>query len=181
MSPSLNIKTIAAVSVLLLSTASALYSGRLYWHDSARNTQILHGELIKDDDPYLEKFSAAAFQSSKGDYKHSVQTYGQLLELKAKLKLSNAQLAPVQYNIGNNLFRAALVRRQNEDGSLADEARYDLAQAKIAYEQALKLDPAYGPAKLNLSLLNAILSAATPPTPDAQAGVELSNLPIGLP
>lgn len=177
-----NLNTMTMLGLLLLSTAGAVYSGMLYWQATQINHRLARGERIDADaSPVLQKFSAAAFQSRNGDYKHAVQTYGQLLELRSQYQLTDVALAPVQYNIGNNLFQSALVRRQNDDGSIADEARYDLAQAKIAYEQALRLNPDYGPAKFNLSLLNSILSEASQAAAQGQAGVELSNIPIGLP
>ena len=101
--------------------------------------QLLNaGQLVKDDAyPYLQKFTAAYDQGNKQDYKHAVQTYGQLLETKPTL----AEQASIQYNIGNNLFMFGLIRRVNDDGTLQDEARYAYTQAKMAYEQALRLDP----------------------------------------
>lgn len=177
-----SIKNLSAIALLALSTAGALYSGNIYWKQKNINERIRGGEIIKDDNfPYQEKYSSAYFQGSNGDFKHSVQTFSQLLDMKAKLKLSDSQLSPIQYNIGNNLFLSALARRQNDDGSLNDDSKNDLIQAKIAYEQSLRLDPELARAKFNLALLNSVLAEAPKSAPKEQAGVELSNLPIGLP
>lgn len=127
--------------------------------------------------PYLQKFAAAYDQGQKTDYKHAVQTYGQLLDTSP----SAAEQAKIQFNIGNNLFVFGLIRRINDDGTLQDDARYAYSQAKIAYEQALRLSPGSMAAKFNLSLLNAVMFNNMKPAPKEQSTMELSNLPIGLP
>jgi mxaK protein len=142
------------------------------------NQQLKSGQLIRDDNyPYLKKFTAAYDQGNKQDYKHAVQTYGQLLETKPSI----AEQASIHYNIGNNLFMFGLIRRINDDGTLQDEARYAYTQAKIAYEQALRVDPQYRLAKFNLSLLHSVMANNMKPAPKDQSTMELSNLPIGLP
>ena len=142
------------------------------------NRAIQSGEQISDKAyPYLQKFAAAYAQGKKGDYKHAVQTYGQLLDTSPSL----AEQARIQYNIGNNLFIFGLIRRINDDGTLQDEARYAYSQAKIAYEQSLRLSPQSLPAKFNLSLLNSVMFNNMKAAPKEQSTMELSNLPIGLP
>jgi mxaK protein len=166
----------ATLSVLgLLGTAYALYN----INQMEKVNQLLKSEqLVKDDAyPYLQKFTAAYDQGNKQDYKHAVQTYGQLLETKPTL----AQQASIQYNIGNNLFVFGLIRRVNDDGTLQDEARYAYTQAKLAYEQALRVDPEYRVAKFNLGLLHSVMANNMKPAPKDQSTMELSNLPIGLP
>jgi mxaK protein len=64
---------------------------------------------------------------------------------------------------------------------LNDEARYAYAQAKLAYEQSLRLDPMSSVAKFNLSLLHALMSKNMKPAPKEQSTMELSNLPVGMP
>ncbi len=142
------------------------------------NHAISAGQLIQGDAyPYLQKFSAAYDQGNKKDYKHAIQTYGQLLETTPDL----SEQAKIQFNIGNNLFVSGLIRRINDDGTLQDEARYAYTQAKMAYEQSLRLAPSDRSAKFNLSLLHAVMSNNMKPAPKEQSTMELSNLPIGLP
>jgi mxaK protein len=43
------------------------------------------------------------------------------------------------------------------------------------------MNPDSGKAKFNLSLLNLVIPLANQSTPKDKSGVELSNLPIGLP
>lgn len=135
-------------------------------------------QLVRDDAyPYLQKFTSAYDQGNKKDYKHAVQTYGQILETSPSL----ADQAKIQYNIGNNLFIFGLIRRINEDGTLQDEARYAYTQAKMAYEQSLRIEPEDRAAKFNLSLLHSVMANKMKPAPKDQSTMELSNLPIGLP
>jgi len=142
------------------------------------NQAIIAGEQITDDDyPYQQKFAAAYDQGQKLGYKHAIQTYGQLLETAPSL----SEQAKIQFNIGNNLFISGLIRRINDDGTLNDEARYAYTQAKLAYEQSLRLAPADRIARFNLSLLHAVMSNNMRPAPKEQSTMELSNLPVGMP
>lgn len=142
------------------------------------NDAISSGSLIADDTYlHLQKFMAAYDQGNNKDYKHAVQTYGQLLDASPPLVMQSF----VQYNIANNLFSFGLMRRVNDDGSLQDEARYAYMQAKFAYEQSLRLNPNLEPAKFNLSLLHAVMANNMKVAPKEQSTIELSNLPIGLP
>jgi mxaK protein len=142
------------------------------------NHAILAGEQITDDDyPYQQKFAAAYDQGKKQGYKHAIQTYGQLLETSPSL----SEQAKIQFNIGNNLFISGLIRRINDDGTLNDEARYAYTQAKLAYEQSLRLAPLDRIARFNLSLLHAVMSHNMRPAPKEQSTMELSNLPVGMP
>jgi len=142
------------------------------------NHLISVGQLVTDDSySDLQKYTAAYDQGNKQDYKHAVQTYGQLLETTPPL----ADQAKIQYNIANNLFVFGLIRRINDDGTLQDEARYAYTQAKMAYEQSLRIDPQDRAAKFNLSLLHSVMANNMKPAPKDQSTMELSNLPIGLP
>jgi mxaK protein len=154
------------------------YEGYQCWKIDHINTRLDAGQVIEDESyPYQKKFAAAYHQGKAQDYKHAVQSYSQLLEMSP----SPAQQASIQYNIGNNLFLSGLQRRPNDDGSLKEETKYDFSQARIAYEQALRMAPDSQAAKFNLSLLLSVMPANMKPAPKDQSGVELSNLPIGLP
>jgi mxaK protein len=54
-------------------------------------------------------------------------------------------------------------------------------QAKAAFEQSLRLNPENRRAKFNLSLLNSVTPINMKSAPKDQSGVELSNIPVGLP
>jgi mxaK protein len=165
-------------SITLVGVIGAIYFGWQLQSLQALNHQIQSGSLIKDKDyPYLQRFTAAYDQGKHADYKHAVQTYAQLLEVSPP----EAELPHIHFNIGNNLFLSGLVRTVNEDGSFQDEARYAYTQAKIAYEQSLRLQPADQAAKFNLSLLHSVMARGMQAGAKDQSHMELSNLPIGLP
>lgn len=154
------------------------YEAYQCWRIARVNHALINGQAVSDEAyPYQQKFSAAYALGQAQDYKHAVQSYSQLLET----TISHHRQAAIQYNIGNNLFLSGLQRRANEDGSLKDEARYDFAQAKVAYEQALRLDPVSHSAKFNLSLLLSLMPQHMKSGTKEQSAMELSNLPIGLP
>ena len=165
----------AFLAIGLIGTAYEAYQ---IHHITKVNQTVAAGQLVTDDAyPYLQKFTAAYDQGNKKDYKHAVQTYGQLLETQPSLH----DQAKIQYNIGNNLFVFGLIRRINDDGTLQDEARYAYTQAKMAYEQSLRIEPQDRAAKFNLSLLHSVMANNMKPAPKDQSTMELSNLPIGLP
>lgn len=175
-----SISTSNSIFGLLLVTGliGTVYEAYQYHKIEKVNHAILAGQQISDDAfPYLQKFAAAYDQGEKHDYKHAVQTYGQLLEITS----THDEQAKIQFNIANNLFVSGLIRRINDDGTLQDEARYAYSQAKMAYEQSLRLAPLDRAAKFNLSLLHSVMSRNMKPAPKDQSTMELSNLPIGLP
>jgi len=147
------------------------------------NHQLSSGiELDNDHYTFEKKFAEAHYQGAKGNFKHAVQSYSQLLEsANGQAPLNASQQSQVQFNIANNLFQSGLARLVNADGSLQDDAKYAYAQAKVAYEQALKLDPGMREARFNLSLLHAIIPKNMKIGVREQSGMELSNLPLGLP
>lgn len=164
--------------LLLAGIAGSAYELYQIGHIRQINQALQSGAQIRGDDyPFEQKFAAAYAQAEQKDYKRALQSYSQLLEL----PLTAAQQAPVQYNIGNSLFLSGLNRGRNDDGTMMDEAKYDLSQARIAYLQALRLEPEARSAKFNLSLLLSILPKDMQFREKEQSSMELSNLPIGLP
>lgn len=165
-------------SLTVAGILGAVYFGWQLHTLQALNQQIQAGTVIKQGGgAYLQKFTAAYDQGQHGDYKHAVQTYGQALELSPPA----AELPHIHFNIGNNLFLSGLVRTINEDGTFQDEARYAFTQAKIAYEQTLRLQPEDKAAKFNLALLHSVMARGMQAASKDQSHMELSNLPIGLP
>jgi len=169
--------------VLLVGLVGSIYESYQCFKIQNVNHELLTGAVITNDDyGYQKKFSAAYHQGASHDYKHAIQSYNQLLEASAgQIKINPNQQASVLFNIANNLFLSGLNRRFNDDGSLKDEARYDFNQAKAAYEQSLRIEPSKLSAKFNLSLLHSILPQNMKSAVKEQTGMELSNLPIGLP
>lgn len=164
--------------LLLTGLAGGAFEGHQLWNKNRINRAILAGETIADDAfPYHKKFVSAYLQGKNQGYKHAVQTYGQLLDTSPSI----AEQAKIQFNIANNLFTMGLLRRVNDDGTLQDDARYAYTQAKLAYEQSLRLAPESPEAKFNLSLLHVVMARGMKPMEKEESNMELSNLPIGLP
>ena len=164
--------------LLIIGLVGVIFEAYQYKKATHVNQEILSDAQITENSfPYQQKFAAAYDQGNKQDYKHAVQTYGQILDTNPPLR----EQAKIQFNVANNLFVLGLIRRTNEDGSLQDDARYAYTQAKMAYEQALRLEPTLSAAKFNLSLLQSMLATNTKISPKEQSVMELSNLPIGLP
>ena len=174
------LKTTNLLLGLLLAAglAGSAFEAYQLWHIERINVALKNGTPLSSNDyPFEQKFAAAWLQGSQRDYKRALQTYGQLLEM----PLTTAQQTRVQYNIGNSLLLSGLGRGLNDDGTLVDDAKYELSQARIAYEQALRLDPQAAPARFNLSVLLSILPSGLLPREKQPSDMALSNLPIGLP
>lgn len=181
---STKLKNIFLIICAVAGLIGLVMEGRQYLQTNKINSVLSTGKLLKNEAYPLEsKFSSAYYQGKNKDYKHAVQTYTQLLEDKAKsgAALTVKQKANIQYNIGNNLLSAGLYRSLNDDGTLSDESKYSFLQARIAYEHALRTAPNMLSAKFNLSLLNSIMPKNMNSTTKEKSGVELSNLPVGLP
>lgn len=179
------IKTVNVIlgTLLVVSLIGATFGAYQFWRINSLNAKLKAGKVVSEVTfPLQSKFSAAYFQGKQLDYKHAVQTYGQLLDSNTKKStLSKPELSLIQFNIGNNLFQSGMSRRVNDDGTLKEEAYYSFSQAKIAYEQSLRMNPSLLVAKFNLSLLNSIIPLNMKSGVKDQSAVELSNLPVGLP
>jgi mxaK protein len=181
---SMKLKNIILLIGAVIGLIGLFVAGKQYLHINEINSVLSAGKLLKDDAyPLKSKFSAAYYQGENKDYKHAVQTYTQILEEVAKFTtpLNTQQIANIQYNIGNNLLTSGIHRKLNDDGSLNDESKYSFLQARIAYEHAQRTAPDMLAAKFNLSLLNSIIPTNMKSTAKEKSGVELSNLPVGLP
>ncbi|MDD2834201.1 MAG: hypothetical protein PHD12_09345 [Methylotenera sp.] len=152
------------------------------------NRALLSGEVVNDEHyPFHKKFADAYQQGKSGNYKHATQGFGQLLEAPKKLQQDDAfevsaeLKSLIQFNIANNLFRSGLQRLVAADGAIQEEAKFDYLQAKASYEQALKLNPTLQAAKFNLSLLLSVIPSNIKTVAQDPSGMEISNLPQGLP
>ena len=169
--------------LIAVGVIGSSYEAFHVWKINGLNSDLRSGKIIKDDAyPLHEKFSAAYFQGANHDFKHAIQTYNQIVESKDFQQTVTKELqSSIQYNIGNNLFTSGLILGFNDDGSIKEEGKHNFLQAMRAYEQALRLNPESRKAKFNLSLLQTVIPLTNRGTPKDQSGVELSNLPIGLP
>jgi mxaK protein len=175
------------ILMLTIGLIGTAYEAQQTHKVSKINQALLTGEVFNDESyPFHRKFSDAYQQGKTGNYKHAVQGFGQTLELANKkeepvFEVDNTLKSDLFYNIGNNLFRSGLQRLVAPDGAIQEEAKFDYLQAKSAYEQALKLDPTSRAAKFNLSLLLGVISGDIKTVPQDPSGMEISNLPQGLP
>ncbi|PKO47706.1 MAG: hypothetical protein CVU29_02370 [Betaproteobacteria bacterium HGW-Betaproteobacteria-22] len=152
------------------------------------NRALMSGEVVNDEHyPFHKKFADAYQQGKSGNYKQATQGFGQLLDATKKLQqddvfeVSTELKSLIHFNIANNLFRAGLQRLVAADGAIQEEAKFDYLQAKASYEQALKLDPTLRAAKFNLSLLLSVIPSNIKTVAQERSGMEISNLPQGLP
>ncbi len=173
--------------LLIVGLVGTTYEANRYNKISTVNRALLAGEVITDDSyPFNKKFADAYHQGKTSNFKIAVQGFGQLLEAPSKQDenkphLSQQQQSHIHFNIANNLFHLGLQRLPGEDGALQEDAVFAYLQAKAAYEQALKLNPTLQPAKFNLSLLLSIIPKNMKTIAKDQSGMEISNLPQGLP
>lgn len=151
------------------------------------NRALLSGEVVNDENyPFHKKFADAYQQGKTGNFKHATQGFGQLLEAPKKqqgdaFEVSQNLKSQIHFNIANNLFRSGLQRLVAVDGSIQEDAKFDYLQAKASYEQTLKLNPTLQAAKFNLSLLLSVIPKNIKTVAQDPSGMEISNLPQGLP
>jgi mxaK protein len=173
--------------VLVVGLLGTLYEAYQTHQISQVNTALLTGDVLGDEHyPFHKKFADAYQQGKTGNFKHAVQGFSQVLALANQktdhsFEVSPALKSNIHYNIGNSLFRSGLQRLVTADGAIQEEAKFDYLQAKASYEQALKLDPSARAAKFNLSLLLGVIPSHIKTVPQDPSGMEISNLPQGLP
>lgn len=183
----INRKNQLLILMLLVGLVGTAYEGYQTNKVSKINYALQSGEVINDESyPFHKKFSDAYQQGLTGNFKHAVQGFGQTLEISNKKDEQTFEVSPqlkakLHYNIGNNLFRSGLQRLVTADGAIQEQAKFDYLQAKTSYEQALKLDPNLRAAKFNLSLLLGVIPSNIKTVPQDPSGMEISNLPQGLP
>lgn len=173
--------------LLLVGLVGSLYEGFQMNRIAHANNLLQRGEVLEGDPfPFHQKFADAYQQGRTGNFKHASQNFGQLLE--APKKQDEHDFEPdqnlksqIQFNIANHLFRSGLQRLVEADGSLQEQAKFDYLQARASYEQALRLNPANQAAKFNLSLLHGVVPQHIKTVPQDPSGLEISNLPQGLP
>jgi len=151
------------------------------------NRALLSGDVVNDESyPFHKKFSDAYQQGKNGHFKHAIQGFGQLLappkmQQDDTFAINQNLKSQIHFNIANNLFRSGLQRLVTAEGEIQEEAKFDYMQAKASYEQALKLNPNAQEAKFNLSLLLSVIPGNIKTVAQDPSGMEISNLPQGLP
>lgn len=142
------------------------------------NQAVSTGKSPEPDKLRFEaKYAAAYWLARNGRYQDATQLFTQLMETGGKPQ----QLAAVQYNLGNIFFlRGLLVNRSG--GVVHDEAEYLLTQAKMAYQQSLRLDNAHLDVRHNLDrVLSLLPEDSVPKNEQDKLGIVMGNIPVGLP
>lgn len=173
--------------MLIIGVLGSVYESYQVSHIATANRMLQAGEVLQGDPfPFHQKFADAYQQAKTGNYKHAIQNFSQLLEApkqqdSALFDPDQALKSQIHFNIGNQLFRSGLQRLVEADGAIQEQAKFDYLQARAAYEQSLKLDPHNQAAKFNLSLLHGVIPKHIKTVPQDPSGMEISNLPQGLP
>lgn len=175
------------ILLLIAGVLGSVYESYQVSKIATANHVLQRGEVLEGEQfAFHRKFADAYQQGKTGNYKHAVQNFSQLLEApKAHEEQGfepDARLkSQIHFNMANHLFRSGLQRLVEPDGALQEQAKFDYLQARTAYEQSLKLDPANQAAKFNLSLLHGVIPKHIKTVAQDPSGMEISNLPQGLP
>ena len=166
------------VNMLLIGIIGALATGKhLYTIEQFNRAVTTNGKVNNSDFKFEAKF-ASAYQLAKiGRYQDASQLFGQLMEMKA----TKSQISAVQYNLGNIFLNRGLLVNHNGD-AVKDEAEYLITQAKMAYQQSLRLDSDHIDAKYNLDRVLRLLPENTIAKDDQdELGIVMGSIPSGLP
>lgn len=174
----LKTKNRVLLAALAIGIAGAAYQAAELQEAAAFNRAVRAGKSPTGETQRFEaKFSAAYWLAREGRYQDATQLLTQLMEAGGEPQ----QQAAVQYNLGNIFFLRGLLVHRN-GGTVHDEAEYLLTQAKIAYQQSLRLDNTHLDARHNLDRVLRMLPADDNSKDDQdQLGIVMGNIPTGLP
>ncbi len=170
------------VSLLIIGIAGTMFFGKhLYTIEQFNNAVLSNSKVSNNDYKFETKFATAYQLARNGRYQDASQLFGQLMEMQG----TKSQKAAVQYNLGNIiLLRGLLVNHNLEggNGEVRDEALYLINQAKLAYQQSLRLDNRLIDAKYNLDRVLRLLPEDQLAKDDQdELGIVMGNIPSGLP
>lgn len=178
MATSVKAKNRVLLLILILGIGGSLTAGKQLYQIEQFNSAAESGTKLPSNDFKFEAKYAAAYQlASNGRYQDASQLFGQLMEMPANKR----QLAAVQYDLGNLfLTRGLLVSRNG--GEVKDEAEYLINQARMAYQQSLKLDNSHMDVHYNLDrVLRLLPENPTYKNEQEEIGIVMGNIPTGLP
>ena len=171
------------IALLLLGITGTLATGKqLYNIEQFNLAASTNSKMNNEDYKFETKFANAYYLAKRGRFQDASQLFGQLMEMPA----TNLQISAVQYNLGNIfLLRGLLVNHsanKGANGEVKDEAEYLINQAKMTYQQSLRLDHQLTDAKYNLDrVLRLLPENSTAKNDQDQLGIVMSNIPSGLP
>lgn len=177
------VKNKILVAMLIIGVVGTLAAGKhLYTIEQFNQAVATNGKFSNDDFKFEAKYASAYQLAKNGRYQDASQLFGQLMEMRG----TPSQISAVQYNLGNIFLMRGLLVNHNANeggnGEVKDEAEYLINQAKMAYQQSLRLDNHFIDAKYNLDHVLRLL----PENPIAkddldELGIVMGNIPSGLP
>ena len=126
----------AAVNTKKIGEANRLYAFKEY--DQA--LEIYNELLLKDPDPQLLNYNAAAAYYKKGDYKKAEELFS-----KALVTQDTDFEAKTAYNIGNCFFKQS----QSKENNRIENAIDDLKEALVYYQRSIELNQKDEDARFN--------------------------------
>lgn len=178
MATSVKIKNNILICALILGMLGVLFFGKQLNDIQQFNKAVAVGASPDSPDFKFESRYADAYAfAMHGRYHDATQLFNQLMESEGTSK----QISAVQYNLGNIFFIRGLMVNRN-GATVKDEAEYLLNQARLAYQQSLRLDNRYFDARYNLDRVLSMLPK-NPSVSDEQdeLGIVMGNIPTGLP
>ena len=171
------------VTLLVIGIAGTLAIGKhLYTTEQFNKAVTANGKAANDDFKFEAKYASAYQLAKNGRYQDASQLFGQLMEMQG----TKSQISAVQYNLGNIFLMRGLLVNHNANeggnGEVKDAAEYLINQAKMAYQQSLRLDNQHIDARYNLDRVLRLLPE-NPIAKDDQdeLGIVMGNIPSGLP
>jgi mxaK protein len=171
-------KTRCLIVICLLGMTTVLWSGKQLYEIEQFNRLVKSGGIPPGDSyPFEARYAAAITVAKQGRYQDAAQLFSQLLERGG----TPAQVAAVHYNLGNIFLLRGLIVNRNGT-TVKDEAEFLFNQARLAYEQSLRLDSRHLDVKHNLDRVLSMLPEI-PGSIDEQEkpGVVMGSIPTGLP
>ncbi len=175
-----SIKTKNGALVLMMSIAifgCILVGKQLYEIEQFNRTVQAGGKPTNTNYKFEAKYASAYGLAKSGRYQDAAQLFGQLMESKG----TASQISAVQYDLGNIYLLRGLMVHRNGD-TVKDEAEYLINQAKMAYQQSLRLDNTHMDARHNFDRVLRLLPENSVPKDDQdELGIIMGNIPTGLP
>ncbi len=178
MAASVKAKNRILVATLVAGLLASIVIGKQIFDIEQFNQAALSGGSPGNTAYKFEtKYAAAYALARSGRYQDATQLFNQLMESKG----TPSQISAVQYNLGNIYMIRGLMVNHN-GATVKDEAEYLLNQAKLAYEQSLRLVNHHLDARHNLDRVLAMLPDDHSARDDQdKVGIVMGNIPTGLP
>lgn len=178
MTTSVKAKNRVLVAMLIVGLLLSITIGKqIFEIEQFNQTALAGGSPSNTAYKFETKYAAAYAVAKSGRYQDAAQLFNQLMESKG----TPSQISAVQYNLGNIYMVRGLMVNHNGD-TVKDEAEYLLNQAKLAYEQSLRLDNRHLDARHNLDRVLSMLPDDHGARDDQdKLGIVMGNIPTGLP